>query len=904
MQAFKNFISSIYTTEKKITTGDLDRYNILQVPRKEFQMLPDKIICQTLTGTFYEGVHLADNKEITIKIIDLKKVDRDIILNELALLKNSSMNKYFLYLYYGCLEESTLYLAFEKIKITLDNYIVKNDNFNFQERMNFILSAGQLLEKIQLQNKINGCIEPKTFSIIYNKQEEKNEVKMLEFGYMLNFPKLKKEDLNLKYSSPELLNTTSFTFSSDTWSFGLFCLDLLTIDGEKIMEMDWELEQIKELIQAKIFPKNRIHPEVKGFVKDLITRCFHLEPHMRIRMEEFNLNLKMFYDSFFASSWKLSLQLNSSKNTSNSNLFGDITNSNSLKLNRTNLNYNLSYVKNLENVLLLNKKRRRSSLNNDFSSIPEDNEPFDEFLEGVNKNNAESLTIFETSFDKIFELILLPHINALRKARKHTEETLSAAQNNLKLNYEYAKDNLENLYNHHKRLIDRFYEKVDRNLETSESLENSYRTDLTKIKSILKEVKSEIICYQAIQMNKEKYRYVQENIAKNIHILIDYFEKYKNELEVKHLKNEIDSGKYIIDIFQTFSSNKEVMLNDLYLEIKRHLKIFEENICLRQITEQVKLDSDISVNKIGYLFAKAQENSNILTIYNLDKKKFHQKVLEGEMMNNFMFKPKCTSIYLISNNTVYISGGCNSLKQAVNDLYSFKLEFLNFEEYKLFYQKLSPMINERYSHAMINHQNLIFNISGWNNYTCEVYDINREVSKSLPDLTEYIPNASLCIMNSEFLLVCGSDPEKEKKNFIFKIDMKLCEQLFNYYINNVEELKWEVLEVKFDFYGGRFKRGMCGVENVIEKTEQGGNCQNSLLLLGGFDFNYSYDHIYQITFDKDYMRALVSEYDIQLPMKGYFTTNYISTKNYAVMIDGHNNSFEFNLKSKEINIFS
>ena len=391
--------------------------------------------------------------------------------------------------------------------------------------------------------------------------------------------------------------------------------------------------------------------------------------------------------------------------------------------------------------------------------------------------------------------------------------------------------------------------------------------------------------------------YLPQNISLNIKLLIHYFEKYKKELEDGRMNIEMKNNNHILEIMKSFLGNKDVLFDELYNKIALGSAILDTNLSLKEINQN--LDTDFDINKIGSIFGRVQENSNIIMVYKLEKKKFYQK-----QFSDFEFNQKCISMFLTSNNTIYVSGGMDYLRQPTNCFYSFKIENGN-DDYKFKYSKLPPMNCARYSHAMTSYQdNFILFISGYNNPTCEVFDINRDVFKSLPSLPIWLPNACLCFINESDLITCGSNPifQNLGKSYMFKINLQInIQKKFDFFMvdNNIKEeeedrtFDWITIEVKFETFG-KFLRGM----NAISISE-------GLLILGGFDTNYFYDNVYLANFNQEENNTkqicTITDSEIKLPFKTFFNSNYyLLSKNYAILIDGNNCAFELNLATKEI----
>jgi len=109
------------------------------------------------------------------------------------------------------------------------------------------------------------------------------------------------------------------------------------------------------------------------------------------------------------------------------------------------------------------------------------------------------------------------------------------------------------------------------------------------------------------------------------------------------------------------------------------------------LTEEI--DNVVQV-KLGIIFGKVQENSNLVIIYEYDEKKFHHI----KAKDNLYFNSKCYSLF--SDKKIYYSGGLDDSEKESN-----KFNYLsvsnNFNEFEFENFILADLLNKRYSHSMI-----------------------------------------------------------------------------------------------------------------------------------------------------------------------------------------------------------
>ena len=199
------------------------------------------------------------------------------------------------------------------------------------------------------------------------------------------------------------------------------------------------------------------------------------------------------------------------------------------------------------------------------------------------------------------------------------------------------------------------------------------------------------------------------------------------------------------------------------------------------------------------------------------------------------------------------------------------------------------MNNKRSYHTMLNlsdDKNTILCISGINTESCEVYNIEYDQWESIQELPTKCQSPGIIDYN--------------KYIYVFPYS----KDYMNIYRMNMDngEFMWE--SIKYSINEGCIKKGMI----IIPK-------ENELLLLGGYDNNGNYSHIYQVELNNDnnenkiiYINLSV---ELSLPNDIYFTSNYLEFDinkenekgNILLIMDNFNGVLEFNIDSSKFKYY-
>lgn len=439
--------------------------------------------------------------------------------------------------------------------------------------------------------------------------------------------------------------------------------------------------------------------------------------------------------------------------------------------------------------------------------------------------------------------------------------------------------------------------------------------------------------------NPESYPHLLESLSKNRTLLENHLAKYTENEDYDIILNEYVTSKKMVEEFNRFTLNNELIMNDILDAIKKHQELFIKNSNISSISKLLNLEEeekkDTKIKSINEIYAKIQENSDLIILYDIEKKKFyHNKIPEFNNLDIKRFEAKSYSYF--RDNTIYVSGGFNvKSKQYFNDFYKISVR-VNFDKFEFNFESLTPMINERASHTQILFKNkFLITIGGINTKSCEVFDLDVNKWFSLPDLPSLCPNSSLTIVEDKYLYIFIGSVNLSSIDTIYRIKLNNLEKILNnergfenllefeeipFYFskkknneeNDSEEINNES-ELQYNRNSFRLRRGMASA--YFEGT---------ILLFGGFDYDNNHDEIYEfIGFEKkvakkginsnnsnnkEFENNLVEveneEKEIatcnySLPIKTFFNSNIVQYEYFLIMIDGQNNCIEYDIKSKE-----
>ena len=832
--------------------------------------LKDEPLVISAFGKFYKSIY--DDKEVTLKIVDITLNEN--IINELILWKkylNSANN--FLKLKGVILKFNLIYIIFEDcFKYTLESMLLsqKKKLLNEKVKINIAKQILEILNIIQKDNEINSDLRPGTLAITSDKK-----VKLIDFGLMLKIPDFPNKEIiqnnNMKYSPPEYLLQKTINNSYDIYSFGCILIDLFSNDmNNTILTKTYEKydDYINEIKENK-YPK--IPENLNFLLEEIIKKCIDKDPNQRIKMNELYYNLNILFDNI--------------KQKFDENNVNEIN----FDLNNNEIIENEKYIK-LKNLFKFSDEINSESIKY-------------EKKENEIKLKTEKMKI---NLDNGYRASLIE---------------LNKLQEKLKLK-------IDEVINQNKEIIKSFYDKTLENIIYFLDLLSNSMTDIFDIKKTAPEIQILLKSYNNF-INKNKYENV-ENV----------FQSWKNDVEKKVKKYTNNKYYDIIDLSfdkcsKFVNKNEELTnnyfneINKLYENIKNMKGFFgEDNQIENELNDQIliqKLINDISSgidleemkkeheknieSMTNNIYAKIVENSNMISIFNYHKKEIKNYIIfpENEQKtNNFRFNSNCFSLYNPDKNYIYISGGIKDIKdQNSHDNSFYRLDISinkNFKNnnnlsiynnykniigksvnYRFKLNKLNSMNNPRSCHSMLNlssNKNIILSISGINTDSCEVYNIDYDNWQTIKELPMKCENPGIIDYNNYIFVF----PYTKDYNNIYKMNLK----------NNIFE--WE--SIKYSINEGNIKKGMVAIPN-----------ENILYLLGGYDNEGNYSHIFEINDlddeNKDIEIKLSS--NLSLPNEIYFNSNYIKyyinkeneedEEEIALIMDNYNGVLEFDINS-------
>ena len=868
-------------SKAKITEEMLRKHSIPILDKSK--LINDYINIEPLVitgfGKFYKRIY--DGKEVILKIVDISLSEN--IINEFILWKKYQNSPNFLKLKGVILYYNLAYIIFEDcFKYTLESMLLSQNKKLLDEKQKIEIAKQILdvLNTIQKNNAINKDLRPGTLIIT---SEEK--VKLIDFGLMLQIPDFTyKEQIKnnqIKYSPPEYLLENKINNSYDIYSFGCILIDLFsndindTILNKTIEEYDDYINEIKE----NKYPK--IPEDINYLLQEIIKNCLNKEPKQRIKMNELYYNL------------------------------------NNLLNNLNNIDTNNNYINNI-NMDLINE----------------------DLIE--NEQYIELKNLYEYSKEINSESIKYENIDndlksKIEKMKKDLDNGLKNSLIELNKLKEKLKSKIDDVINQNQEIIKTFYNKTLENIIYFMDLLSNSMADIDEIKKIAPEMQILLLSYNKF-INRNKYKNV-ENII----------QQWKKDIEKKVKKYTNNKYFDIIDISfaqcSKFFHKNEELINNYYIELDKlyenikNMKGFfgdddqiekelDDQLLIQKLIndissgvdlEEIQKENEQNINSMTKnIYAKIVENSNMISIFNYNKKEIKNYVIFSEKEqknNNFRFNSNCFSLYNPEKNYIYISGGIKDLRdQNSHDNSFYRLDIsinkdnksnININkynnlrnvlnksmQYEFKLNKLSNMNNARSYHSMINlssNKNIILSISGINTDSCEVYNVDYDKWINIQELPMKCQNPGIIDYNN-YIFVFPYSPDYHN---IYRLNMN----------NENDEFIWE--SIKYSIDEGYLKKGMAVIPD-----------ENNLYLLGGYDNQGNYSHIYGVELDNennDFDIKLSNE--LSLPNEINFSSNYIKfnldkekenendNEDIALIMDNYNGVLEFNINSGEFKYY-
>jgi hypothetical protein len=413
----------------------------------------------------------------------------------------------------------------------------------------------------------------------------------------------------------------------------------------------------------------------------------------------------------------------------------------------------------------------------------------------------------------------------------------------------------------------------------------------------------------------EKYSNVLAALTKNREILEEHVKRYSDKKDYDKIMEMYDENKQIVDMFKTFINNRELLMIDIIDVISKHQKNFIKESHLKPLCKKLGIQADYlqeeecHVRNISEIYAKVEENSNIVIIYDIEKKQFHQIKIERK------FFAKIYSFYDINLKSVFYSGGVNNIqskqKSYQNNFTQMKIK-IKENEFQFEFKELPSMTYPRAGHIILEYGDFLIVVGGVNTAKCETYERKKEVWHQLPETPRMFPNPAASIMNN-FLFVFSGSANIDSFDSIYSLSLNNLSKILKNDRGFENILNWEKVEYYFDSHSpSRLRRGMAAL--TVNN--------HSILLFGGFDYDNIYDQVYDFNLknknktksengeedegpkEDEYVSVeeegiQISQRDFLMPIKTFFNSNLLLIEDYLIMIDGYNNAMEFNMKTKE-----
>ena len=840
-----DYLSS-FIYDPKITEEDLISQGI-KILKDCYIEISDKEFAKCRTGNFYYGKY--ENQNVIIKKVNIGIDDE--ILNEFIFWQKQIDMPYYLKMkgiYFKKYFE--VYVVFDDyFTDTIESKLKSNTKFSNQDKMKVVGQLITALNYFKKENTLNLNLRSGTIGLDENYKIKFLEVDssvLLKTEYNSEIYKIRK-----KYSPPEFYYNAIVDETFDNYSFGVILQDLF-ISSEK-----------------NCFKKNQLNCLLNG----IILRCTEKKYEERIKIDELSNNFKEFYDYYFINQKNDNYISNEDKIFENESNFKEFYNySKNLKelVNSKNEDIKVNMEKKIKNMKLELTKAYENTL-------PELEKIKKEILEKLNSYLNTSINIVNSFYDKIINSTLNMQTDLSNTVNDLLEVELigDGMLSDLKV---FSKFINKNKYENIKTSLTNSREKISKIIK-----KNSRDTEFDLINKIYN---NNYPHYERFYSIINEYKNQYNNLFNFLKELEESNEKKKNQeldvnFELEKAKNYQLLNKKLSGSVNSTDSNE-----NLNHEIPTESKLFNS------MTESI--------------YAKIEEKSNNIFIYNSYLHKITKHPIQYLIDNNINFNSKTFSYFDKSENCIYVSGGLiddnkdnfdNSMikisitfnkKNSSNEVKN-EIEELG-GEYIFEVTILSPMKIGRSSHNMLrlNSNNNLFVVMGGKNTTeTEVFNMEQNVWVSVGELP--------CI--------CVNPVSMEFNNciYLFNSNYYGLDSVFCLDMNKNENFVWNKIEHKMEI--GNLKRAM----NIV-------NYDDNIYILGGFDNNKEYSDIYNVNVnekegfvDINYCKDIVLKNDCS------FNSNSIilekinegdDKKMLVIMMDTMNGVSEINFKSGMVDYYS
>jgi len=380
--------------------------------------------------------------------------------------------------------------------------------------------------------------------------------------------------------------------------------------------------------------------------------------------------------------------------------------------------------------------------------------------------------------------------------------------------------------------------------------------------------------------NPESFTKLIESIKNNRKHIEEFIKSYSKEEDFDEIDNHYKENLELIEDYRELSENYELLLFDVLEVLKKHNEKFCKNSNIKRIAKQLDItfqmhDNITETEDLLDFYAKMQEDSHILVIFNFKTKKF------VHIKTDFFCPSKSCSYFIKSSLeknlhkfSIYLSGGFVKNQAYQTGLLSGelkidqinKLKFISlkgFHEIQMTYDifedifsykliELQEMNFGRNSHAVIMHKEFLLAISGQNTKTCEIYSVSRNQWKLLPEVPTFCLNSSLAILNNYLYCISGSST-LNSFDAIYKLSLNNIDKFFLEEKGFENYLAWERIEYYFSSKNFHLRKSLPRLRRGMATLFLGGN---SIYLFGGFDHDNIYDDIFEVILNPKEERKL------------------------------------------------
>ena len=342
-----------------------------------------------------------------------------------------------------------------------------------------------------------------------------------------------------------------------------------------------------------------------------------------------------------------------------------------------------------------------------------------------------------------------------------------------------------------------------------------------------------------------------------------------NLFTFRHVKN------IIIDRFEIFSVNYTIeAYGKDYTNYENSLlaEVFKGRSTVDLIITSSKT---FTLSRAQKVLMTYQENMEEFIIFNFQTKALYTKKPDKSSTIKFEKGIPYNSRHCNykRDNKLFISGGIDHFNLLYE--YDYDLNYLT---------QIQVTLRANYQcHSMLTYGDYIYIIGGYNNKTCDSYNIKEETLNKefiLPDLNYDRTDPGLCVINHEYLVVFAGYSIIEKDHMCTLERIKLYNPLDYFSSINLSKCNtWELLPIYSPGCSKPYKRSNMAMLNLYK---------NKVLLLGGMGIGVVKDECYIFDFNNYTLGPSLFELPVEVGFgeknlvtddgKTYYGFNYAANK--------------------------